>query len=153
MFIKKIGWIFVALSLLFTLAAAQSQSEGQSQDQSGTAIKHVPVKVTSAASGKEMYISYCAVCHGTEGKGNGPAASALNTPPADLAALSRNNGGKFPSLKVSQAIRGDANVVAHGTKEMPVWGALFRDLSQGHEGEVQQRINNLTKYIESLQDK
>jgi mono/diheme cytochrome c family protein len=149
MFIKKVGWIIVALSLLPAFAAAQNPS----QDQSSTAIKHVPVKVTSAASGKEMYVSYCAVCHGTDGKGNGPAASALKTLPADLATLSKNNGGEFPSLKVSQAIRGDANVVAHGTKEMPVWGSLFRDLSQGHEGEVQQRINNLTKYVESLQEK
>ncbi|MGB8115450.1 MAG: cytochrome c [Candidatus Sulfotelmatobacter sp.] len=149
MFIKKIGGIVVALSLLLALATAQDQS----QDQSGKVIKHVPVKVTSAASGKEMYESYCAVCHGTDGKGNGPAASALKTPPTDLTTLSKNNGGKYPSLKVSAAIRGDSNVTAHGTKDMPVWGSLFRDMSQGHEGEVQQRVNNLTKYIESLQGK
>jgi mono/diheme cytochrome c family protein len=149
MFIKKAGWIFVALSLLFALAAAQDQS----QDQSGPVIKRVPVKVTSAASGKEMYESYCAVCHGTDGKGNGPAASALKVAPSDLTTLSKNNGGKYPSLKVSAAIRGDANVTAHGTKEMPVWGSLFRDMSQGHEGEVQQRVNNLTKYIDTLQGK
>lgn len=149
MFIKKIGWIAAALSLFISLAVAQDSS----QSQSGTAIKHVPVTVTSAASGKQMYASYCAACHGTDAKGNGPAASALKTPPADLATLSKNNGGQFPGLKVSTAIRGDANVVAHGTKEMPVWGSLFRDMSQGHEGEVQQRINNLTKYIESLQEK
>ncbi|MFY9912102.1 MAG: cytochrome c, partial [Candidatus Sulfotelmatobacter sp.] len=142
MFIKKIGGIVVALSLLLALATAQDQS----QDQSGKVIKHVPVKVTSAASGKEMYESYCAVCHGTDGKGNGPAASALKTPPTDLTTLSKNNGGKYPSLKVSAAIRGDSNVTAHGTKDMPVWGSLFRDMSQGHEGEVQQRVNNLTKY-------
>lgn len=149
MFIKKIGGIVVALSLLLALATAQDQS----QDQSGKVIKHVPVKVTSAASGKEMYESYCAVCHGTDGKGNGPAASALKTPPTDLTTLSKNNGGKYPSLKVSAAIRGDSDITAHGTKEMPVWGSLFRDMSQGHEGEVQQRVNNLTKYIESLQGK
>ena len=149
MFIKKAGAIVVALSLLLALAAAQDQS----QNQSGTVIKHVPVKVTSAASGKEMYESYCAVCHGTDGKGNGPAASALKVAPTDLTILNKDNGGKFPSLKVSAAIRGDANVTAHGSKEMPVWGSLFRNISQGHEGEIQQRINNLTKYIESLQAK
>ena len=89
MFIKKAGAIVVALSLLLALAAAQD-SKDQSQGQSGTVIKHVPVKVTSAASGKEMYVSYCAVCHGTDGKGNGPAASALKTPPTDLTMLSKD---------------------------------------------------------------
>jgi mono/diheme cytochrome c family protein len=149
MFIKKAGWILVGFSLLMGVAVAQDQS----QDQSGKVIKHVPVKVTSAASGREMYGSYCAVCHGTEGKGDGPAASALKVPPTNLTTLSQGNGGKFPSLKVSSAIRGDANVPAHGSKDMPVWGSLFRDMSQGHEGEVQQRVNNLTQYIESLQEK
>jgi mono/diheme cytochrome c family protein len=149
MFMKKISCIVVALPLFFGLAFAQDQTP----DQSGKTIKHVPVKVTSAASGKEMFESYCAVCHGTEGKGNGPAASALKVPPTDLTTLSKDNGGKYPTLKVSAAIRGDANVPAHGSKDMPVWGSLFRDMSQGHEGEVQQRVNNLTKYIETLQAK
>jgi hypothetical protein len=36
---------------------------------------------------------------------------------------------------------------------MPVWGPLFRNLSQGHESEVQQRIANINAYIESLQKK
>jgi len=150
MSMRKLSWIFAAL-IIFTCALA---AQDQKQDQTGgTVIKHVPVKSTSAASGKEMYLSYCAVCHGTDGKGGGPAASALKVPPSDLSALSKDNGGKFPSLKVSGAIHGDANVPAHGSKEMPVWGSLFRVMSNGHEGEVQQRVANLTRYIETLQAK
>ena len=53
-------------------------------------IRHVPVKATSPASGPEMYTSYCAVCHGLDGKGNGPAAEALKVPPPDLTALAKN---------------------------------------------------------------
>jgi mono/diheme cytochrome c family protein len=34
-------------------------------------IKRAPVRPTSAASGKEMFVSYCAVCHGRNGKGGG----------------------------------------------------------------------------------
>jgi len=48
--------------------------------QSAPQIKKTPVKETSAASGKEMYVQYCASCHGKEGKGDGPAAAALKTP-------------------------------------------------------------------------
>jgi mono/diheme cytochrome c family protein len=116
-------------------------------------IKHVPVKPTSAASGKEMYDTYCAVCHGKDGKGSGPAADALKTPPTDLSKLAANNGGKYPSDKVSNTIRGDQNIPAHGTKDMPIWGNLFWHMSQGHQSEVQLRIANLDRYIESLQAK
>ena len=100
-----------------------------------------------------MFKSYCAACHGTDAKGNGPAAAALKVPPTDLTLLSKNNGGKFPDMKVVSAIRGDTVLPAHGTKEMPVWGQVFWSLSHGHEGEVQQRTANLTKYIEGLQAK
>jgi mono/diheme cytochrome c family protein len=125
----------------------------RAQEQPSTTIKHVPMQSTSPASGKEMFNSYCAACHGTDAKGDGPAAAALKTPPADLTVLSKNNGGKYPAMKVSSAIRGDIDVPAHGNKEMPVWGRLFSSMSGGHEGEVVQRIANLNHYIESLQVK
>jgi len=146
---KKMSWMFAALIVLSYTVAAQDQT----QNQSPKVIQHVPVKQTSPASGKEMYTTYCAVCHGTDGKGGGPAASALKVPPTDLTLLSKNNGGKYPSLKVASAIRGEANVPAHGSKEMPVWGSLFMNMSHGHESEVQQRVSNLSQYIESLQAK
>jgi hypothetical protein len=69
----------------------------------------------------------------------------------DLTALSKNNGGKYPALKVNSAIRGEAAVGAHGSKEMPVWGDLFRTISGGHQSEVDQRVANLVSYIKSLQ--
>jgi mono/diheme cytochrome c family protein len=100
-----------------------------------------------------MYTTYCAVCHGTDGKGGGPAATALKVPPTDLTNLSKSNGGKFPAMKVMSAISGQSAVPAHGSREMPVWGSLFWNMSHGHEGEVQQREANLTKYVESLQAK
>ena len=118
-----------------------------------TTVKHVPAPITSAASGSEMYKAYCAACHGTDGKGNGPAASALKASPTDLTSLSKSNNGKFPSAKVVSTIRGEADIPAHGSRDMPVWGKVFWSMSHGHEGEVQQRVSNLTKYIESLQSK
>jgi len=54
------------------------------QDEPKKTIQQVPMKATSPASGKEMYTNYCAVCHGPEGKGNGPAAAALKTPPTSI---------------------------------------------------------------------
>jgi mono/diheme cytochrome c family protein len=133
--------------LLLSAAFAVAQQAGTTQ------IKHVPVKATNAASGQEMFASYCAVCHGANATGNGPAQSALKIPATDLTTLAQKNGGKYPAMHVSSVLRGDAELAAHGSKDMPVWGPLFRNLSQGHDAEVQQRIANINTYIESLQKK
>jgi hypothetical protein len=82
-----------------------------------------------------------------------PAATALKVPPADLTVLSQKNGGKFPWSHVASVLGGEADLSAHGNKEMPVWGPVFRAMSQGNTEEVQERIANLTKFIESLQAK
>lgn len=149
--VRRIILTIVAVVVAMTmLALAQSQP---AKDQPAKEIKHVPMKQTSPASGMEMYKSYCAVCHGTDGKGNGPAASALKVPPPDLTLLAGKNGGKYPSLRVSAIIRGEEVLAAHGSKDMPIWGNLFWSMSGGHEAEVQQRVSNLNKYIESLQKK
>jgi len=140
------SWTILSLIIAAAMIASAQQAPK-------TEIKHVPVKPTSAASGQEMYKSYCAVCHGVEGTGNGPAATALKVPPPDLTALAQKNGGKYPSLKVSSVIRGEEVLPAHGSKDMPIWGKLFWTLSGGHSSEVQQRVANLNKYIESLQKK
>jgi mono/diheme cytochrome c family protein len=149
MSIKKLILMFIALIVCTCTVAAQEKTQVQTEK----VIKHVPVKTTSPVSGKDMYTAYCAVCHGTDGKGGGPAASALKVPPTDLTLLSKNNGGKYPALKVTSSIRGETALPAHGSKDMPVWGSLFWTMSSGHQGEVQQRVANLTQYIESLQAK
>jgi mono/diheme cytochrome c family protein len=142
---RNMLWFAVVLIAVAMLAGAQEQAQ--------KVVKHVPIKPTSAASGEEMYNTYCAVCHGKDGKGNGPAAEALKVPPTDLTILSKNNKGSYPSLRVSSIIRGEQALPAHGSKDMPVWGTLFWKMSQGHESEVQQRIANLNKYVEGMQQK
>lgn len=139
----RVAAFFCFFLLIAVLVYAQDKPE----------LKHVAAPVTSAASGQEMYKSYCASCHGQAGKGDGPAAPALKVAPSDLTQLAKNNSGKFPSDRVASILRGQATVTAHGNRDMPVWGPLFWHMSQGHEGQVHQRIANLTKYIESLQQK
>ena len=115
-------------------------------------IEKVPIQHTSAASGSQMYAAYCAACHGTKGKGDGPAASALKVPPADLTTLAKRHDNKFPRNEVYDAISGERSIAAHGSKEMPVWGTLFRSMD-AHESFSMLRLKNLTDYIESLQAK
>ena len=117
-------------------------------------IKKVIAPPTSPVSGSEMFNQYCAACHGADAKGRGPAVSALKAPPPDLTLLSRNNHGKFPDHRVYAAIRGDVNMPAHGSADMPVWGVVFREMaSAGGESQVAVRLRNLCLYIDSLQQK
>ena len=121
--------------------------------QSKPTVKHEAAAITSPSSGKEMFMSYCAPCHGKDAKGDGPASAALKQAPANLTQLAKLNGGKYPTDKVTSVLRGQAHLMAHGDQEMPVWGPVFWRMSGGREEIVQMRIANLNRYIESLQEK
>ncbi len=116
-------------------------------------VKQARILPTSPASGKEMYMQYCAVCHGQDAKGAGPAVSALKVPPPDLTTLAKRNGGKYPYDHVSSVLRFGTEKPAHGSVEMPIWGPLFQSLDKYHDAEVRHRITNLNSYLASLQTK
>ena len=135
----------IATALLIACAALSAQQ-----------IKRVTIQsrpVPSAASGQEMFHEYCAVCHGSEAKGDGPAAAALTKRPADLTQLARKNNGKFPQLQVMNFVNGHDVVAAHGSRDMPIWGNLFRSLESTGNRTSELRIKNLADYIRSLQAK
>ncbi len=110
-------------------------------------------KKPSPVSGAEMYRAYCASCHGVKGKGDGPAAPALKREPTDLTTLAKRSGGEFPAVRVFQSVEGDAAIPAHGSREMPVWGAAFRHMGGSDEAALKLRLRNLVRYIESIQVK
>jgi mono/diheme cytochrome c family protein len=111
------------------------------------------IPLTQSLSGAEMYKTWCASCHGIDGKGGGPAASALKTPPADLTLLSKKNGGKFPTERVRSYIDGTGSkIAAHGSREMPVWGIVLRQVDASAPG-ISYRVVTLSSYLESLQVK
>ncbi len=143
---------FITLAVILMLVSAFAVAQ-QAPAQTPPVVRHVPIANTPASSGAGMFASYCAVCHGKDGKGDGPAASALKTPPADLTTLAAKNGGKYPSSHVATVLRGDGSFPSHGSQDMPVWGPLFSSISDGHDGQVHQRINNLVTYIGTLQAK
>ena len=102
--------------------------------------------------GPDLYAEYCAVCHGKDGKGGGPAAVALKKEPADLTQLARKNGGKFNELRVQSVITGSDVVAAHGSRDMPTWGSVFASMTT-NEGIRKIRINALIKHVETMQAK
>ncbi len=137
-------YLLLGIALAFTSVAVRAA------DQPSKTIKKVPVR-DSALNGKEMFNQYCAVCHGPEAKGNGPAADALKKAPADLTQIARKNGGTFPEVRILRVIKGDDVIIAHGTRDMPVWNTLFRSLHSQPESDL--RVNALLNYVEQLQVK
>jgi len=143
---------FISLAAIVLLVSAFALAQN-APTSTTPAVKHIPITDVPSNSGKQMFNSYCAVCHGGDAKGNGPAAAALKTAPIDLTLLAQKNNGKYPSGHVASVIRGQATMPSHGSEDMPIWGPLFSSISQGHEAQVQQRTSNLVEYIGTLQAK
>jgi mono/diheme cytochrome c family protein len=135
---------WVSISIGFLLLTLSDPSHAAEQEE------------LSAA--KAAFHRYCASCHGVEGKGNGPIATALKYPPTNLTELSKNNHGEFPRQRVYDVIDGRAEVRAHGPRDMPVWGEQLkpRDMPTGGgsmEGYARGTMMMLTRYLESIQAK
>ena len=135
--------IFLALVALFLSSVVTAQNP---------VVKQVPVRSTRTLQGSDLYMEYCAVCHGRDGRGGGPAAAAMKQQPADLTQLARKNGGKFDELRVQSVITGEDVVAAHGSRDMPTWGSVFASMTPS-EGMRKLRVNSLVRHVESLQAK
>jgi mono/diheme cytochrome c family protein len=134
----------------FLVFAALLPSPGSGQT---TGPKNPPL-VISSMYGRDLFEFYCATCHGRDGKGAGPVTSALKAPPPDLTAIAARSGGTFPTGRVAAFITGEQDRMppAHGSKDMPVWGPIFRALDPNDKLN-RVRIENIVGYIESMQVK
>jgi mono/diheme cytochrome c family protein len=132
--------LVLGLLLAVVVSAAQNRNQRPS-----------PIRPVEGAS---IFRSYCAACHGVDGRGNGPASKALKQDVPDLTKLSQRNGGAFPAVHVRTIIMfgGDDLLPAHGSKQMPIWGPIFHELEFDQDlGNV--RLENIVKYLESIQRK
>ena len=137
---------------LAIVGAALAVGQGFACPQS-TSQQKEPVGRADITSGKNMFVNYCASCHGVDGKGNGPAAVALKPAPTDLTTLAKANGGKYPAAFVSAVLKFGRNPVAHGSSEMPVWGSRFKMIDPNQDPTGQQHVDDVVAYIGSLQAK
>ena len=118
--------------------------------------------------GRREFLLSCAVCHGVTGKGDGIYKELLKQRPSDLTSLTNENNGVFPFQKIYEVIDGRQDVKAHGPRDMPIWGAIFRkegekvdfasspfdaSVPQNPEMYVRARIVELIEYVHRLQEK
>jgi mono/diheme cytochrome c family protein len=136
-------YIVVGAFLLLVPAAGQKRPLENSQEK----------QLLDSFKGPELFKAYCATCHGKDAKGGGPMAASLRIPPTDLTRIAARNGGTFPFLQVQKIISGEQQpATIHGTREMPVWGPIFSEVSWDQDlGRV--RIYSLAMYLEAIQVK
>ena len=143
--LRLVGSLVIACGLI---AGASAQTQPAQKPK----IKMAAAVPINSVEGVDNFNAYCAVCHGQDGKGNGPAAPAMKVPVADLTTIAKRNKGRFNSAQVEETIRGTGKTPtpAHGVEEMPIWGEVFRSEDKARST---LRIGNLVLYIESIQAK
>lgn len=131
----------------FALAAAPALGSGMAS----------AMETATQRSGRAFYLAACAQCHGQDAKGNGPIARVLTVRPTDLTTMSQRAGGAFPSYEPFKLIEGRTEMPAHGTREMPAWGAILEIEARGLPAGTNPgtyaygRISELLAYLESIQ--
>lgn len=141
---RFLNLVFLAVTLVALTVVARSQ---ELRDKTPAANR------SDLPSGEKTFVKYCASCHGADGTGNGPVASALKPPPTNLTALTKKNEGRYPAGFVAAVLKFGRNVAAHGSQDMPVWGSLFKTIDPAHDPTGQKHVDDVVAYIESLQIK
>lgn len=108
--------------------------------------------------GRDEYMKHCAVCHGEDGKGDGPLAQSMTVALPDLTKIEERRGGTFPMKEIYQIIDGRKMLRGHGTSDMPVWGDRYSFETYEETGPygmqdiVRGRILSLVFYLYEIQE-
>lgn len=145
------------LALLLVVASAGWTQAASAQEPAGPkppASVAPPGAAVAAVSGAYSYRTYCASCHGMDGKGDGPLAENLRFHPPDLSLIAKRSGGEFPTEKVIRIVDGRKPLSGHGGPDMPIWGDAFRNAETGYEDEAARaKIRQVVDYLKTLQAK
>jgi mono/diheme cytochrome c family protein len=125
---------------------AQDKPPGAPKDGAGSAAG------VAAVSGAYAFRTYCASCHGIDGKGDGPLSDSLRFRPPDLTLIAKRNGGDFPAEKVIRIVDGRKPVKGHGGPDMPIWGDAFRNADTAYDdAAAKARIKAVVDHLKTLQ--
>lgn len=127
---KRIGWrILVALGVgsFALIGAAGDLAPKLAMEQPDGAILSSAVQSDAA----EIYAKNCVMCHGEEGKGDGPAAAALDPSPSDL-----TDAEIIGALSDEELLE----VLSKGKGSMPGYGSMLKA----------EELKALAEYVRSL---
>lgn len=125
MLLTRVGLVVLALTLAI-VAGCGGQPSDQTGANTNTSTEPAPPapdtgagsNETVEAMGARVYAARCALCHGPEGRGDGPGAAALNPKPRNY------------HDKAYMATRTDAElleVIRNGKGAMPRWSGILSE--------------------------
>jgi len=120
----------------------------------GAGVVAVAGESPEVAAGRDLFEQHCELCHGAEGRGDGPLSEELRVAPADLTRISERRGGTFPEVEVREMIDGRRSVRAHGKSDMPIWGRAFGGgaaAGAAKEAEVKKKLDQLVAFLRAIQ--
>lgn len=110
----------------------------------------------SVDAGRDLFLYFCAECHGKDAASQGPMAEMMALTPPDLTQLAEGNDGVFPVQTVAKQIDGRMPIASHG--DMPVFGpSLDEDqfvaiaLPSGQPLMVSRHLGDLMLFLQSVQ--
>ena len=122
--------LFVLFFLVFVLTACGGGSN-QTNSNDVSALAPIPAEYAgktnpfgadAATDGAKLFKNNCEVCHGAEGRGDGPAGQALDPQPRNLAELQAVAGDDYLFWRVSEGKPGTSMVAWKGIlNEEQVW--------------------------------
>ena len=111
---------------------------------------------TDVQNGQDLFLYFCAECHGKDAESIGPIAEMLAIEPPELTTLAERNGGKFPAEAVAKQI--DGRIIAANHGDMPVFGPYLETeqsvaikLPSGQPMMVTQHLADLISYLKTVQ--
>lgn len=117
---------------------------------------HNTAVAQDSVAGATLYETHCSVCHGFDGRGNGPLAPALILQPPSLRDLVKRHD-RFPMERVVMRIDGRDPLVSHGSP-MPVYGPFFEGddtpikSDSGQPILTSRPIADLVAYLKEIQE-
>lgn len=148
------GLLLAAALLLLPQCANNASSESDESESQNMASAQDQIQKASdpIERGKELYISYCQICHGKDGE-TGPMSEELKVYPPDMRKIAARNGGEFPDERVFEIIKGEKEVTGHNRADMPLWGDTFRE-SEGLASDeaVNEEIRHIVAYLKTIQE-
>ena len=148
----QLGLLVLSVMFLIQFTSNCANNQQTESDTPATEDSNATSAAARAETGQELFVSYCQICHGSDGE-RGAMAEILTVEVPDLRYISARRSGTFPEEDLYMIIEGSTNVKGHGSLNMPLWGKTFKESEAlDSDAEVSQRIEMLVNYLKSIQE-